>query len=249
MAKGSPTFVSKYYPPASLNFLPYIFTSREEAFQIFDGPVGKGLNTRIAEKTGLVGLDYEDFGGFVQLFNKKRPVATLEDYKGLKLALPPSDVERAFFQLLGAIPVSVDVNEEYTAVQQGLIDGSVHGFTTTNSLKLYEVGPFISQTDNFISTAITWINGDFLKSLPADLQTIVRQAALAQQTYARSAGAQAIEDAKQNMISKGAKYNTVSPAEMKRMRDAVAPVVAKAKADWGTEAAGWIDTCLKAAQA
>ena len=68
--------------------LPFLFNSGEEADKVMDGPFGTSLMERLPA-TGLVGLAYWELG-FRNLTNNRRPVATLEDIKGLKIRTIPA---------------------------------------------------------------------------------------------------------------------------------------------------------------
>ena len=57
-----------------------------------------------------------------EIHTSKKPVRTLEDIKGMKLACPPGAA--ATLQMLGATPVTMGLADVYQAVQKGVTDGS-----------------------------------------------------------------------------------------------------------------------------
>ena len=66
--------------------MPFLFTSSAQAFKLLDGPLGKELSDKSAEK-GLVVLGFWD-NGVRQMTNSKRPITKVEDMKGLKMRSP-----------------------------------------------------------------------------------------------------------------------------------------------------------------
>jgi hypothetical protein len=63
--------------------LPYLFDNYKEADAVLDGPIGKRLLDPLPEK-GLLGLTCWDHG-FRNLTNSRRPIASPDDIKGLKV--------------------------------------------------------------------------------------------------------------------------------------------------------------------
>ena len=80
MVPGSLTGVSKDF---GVYDLPFLFRDAREADVVVDGPFGKKLLDRLPEKN-LVGLAYWDHG-FRNMTTGKKPIATADDFQGLKL--------------------------------------------------------------------------------------------------------------------------------------------------------------------
>src|SRR5205085_7603486 len=62
---------------------PFLFSNPRQADAMVDGPLGKMLSTRLADK-GVVVLGFFDLG-FRNVTNSKRPITKGEDLDGLKL--------------------------------------------------------------------------------------------------------------------------------------------------------------------
>ena len=90
-------------------------------FKLLDGPLGKELADKSAAK-GLVVLGYWD-NGIRHMTNSKRPIAKVEDMKGLKMRTPPDTVLVDIMQALGAEAQQIKFAELYVALQQGVVDG------------------------------------------------------------------------------------------------------------------------------
>ncbi len=114
-------FLSRTVPELEAVSLPFLFPSREAAFKVIDGPVGGLLEKKLADK-GFAPLGFMELGSR-QVTNSKRPITSLDDFKGLKIRLQPNETHLATFRALGANAVAMDVKEIYSAMQQGVIDG------------------------------------------------------------------------------------------------------------------------------
>jgi TRAP-type C4-dicarboxylate transport system substrate-binding protein len=72
-----------------------------------------------------------------EIHTAKKPVRTLDDIKGMKLATLPA--ARAALEGLGAVPVTMPLPKIYQSVEKGVADGSAIAWGAFNSYKLYEV--------------------------------------------------------------------------------------------------------------
>jgi TRAP-type transport system periplasmic protein len=124
--------------------MPFLFSDLPSAWKVMDGPVGKELAEKTAEK-GMVVLGFWD-NGIRHMSNSKRPLNTPEDMKGLKMRTPPDAVTVDIMTAVGAQAQQIAFTELYVALQQGVVDGQENPLVNINSAKLYEVNKFISLT-------------------------------------------------------------------------------------------------------
>lgn len=75
-------------------------------------------------------------GGLIHTAEK--PVATMEDLKGLRIRTPSPAVS-AMLEQLGAVPQGMPPGQVYEGLQKGVIDGTVFPWDPVNSFKLSEV--------------------------------------------------------------------------------------------------------------
>jgi tripartite ATP-independent transporter DctP family solute receptor len=124
--------------------MPFLFSNLEQVWKMLDGPIGKELADKSAEK-GLVVLGYWD-NGIRHMSNSKRALSKPEDLKGLKMRTPPDAVTVDIMQALGAEAQQIKFAELYVALQQGVVDGQENPLMNIHASKLYEVNKFISLT-------------------------------------------------------------------------------------------------------
>jgi tripartite ATP-independent transporter DctP family solute receptor len=144
MSANSQGAVANTVPEYAAFGMPFLFADLPQAWKIMDGPVGKELADKSAEK-GLVVLGYWD-NGIRHMSNSKRPLLTPEDLKGLKMRTPPDSVTVDIMQSLGAEAQQIKFSELYVALQQGVVDGQENPLTNIASAKLNEVQKYISLT-------------------------------------------------------------------------------------------------------
>src|SRR5262245_30859827 len=243
MHVNSPQYLAKWYPEIQVTSLPYLFDSPEAADRTLDGPFGTELRAKIHEKTDFVIMGYEEYG-LKHVFNRKRPVRTIEDLRGLKLRVIASPVTLKAFQSLGASPIGMAFSEIYSAMQTGVIDGGELPFTSIFGAKLYEVTKYISTTGHFFELALVVGSKSWLASLTPEQRKIVMDATQNMATTARTTSRASQATARAFMASKGVEINDVAPAELAKMRAAVAPVYDWARQQWGD---AYVAQVLKAA--
>src|SRR2546425_5043929 len=106
MHVNSPQYLAKWYPEIQVTSLPYLFDSPEAADRALDGAFGTDLRAAVEAKTDFVIMGFEEFG-FKHVFNRRRPVRTMDDLSGLKLRVISSPVTIKTFQGLGASPIGM----------------------------------------------------------------------------------------------------------------------------------------------
>ena len=136
--------VSNAVPEYAAFGMPFLFASLPQAWKLLDGPLGKELADRTAEK-GMVVLGYWD-NGIRHMSNSKKPLNKPDDLKGMKMRTPPDAVTVDIMQALGAEAQQIKFAELYVALQQGVVDGQENPIVNIHASKLYEVNKYISLT-------------------------------------------------------------------------------------------------------
>lgn len=126
--------------------MPFLFATPAAAFKLLDGPIGKELADRTADK-GMVLLGTWD-NGIRHMTNGKRPIGKVEDMKGLKMRVPPDATLVDIMKSLGAESQQVKFAELYVALQQGVVDGQENPLVNIHASKLYEVQKHLALTSH-----------------------------------------------------------------------------------------------------
>ncbi|MBU5625589.1 TRAP transporter substrate-binding protein [Oscillibacter sp. MSJ-2] len=85
MAYLNDSILSGFIPEFAVVGLPYLFTSVDAVHNAMAGEFGETLSEKLESQLGIVNLGWCDVG-FRNLTNSKRPITSVEDLKGLKIA-------------------------------------------------------------------------------------------------------------------------------------------------------------------
>jgi tripartite ATP-independent transporter DctP family solute receptor len=209
---------------------PFLFSNSNQADAMVDGPLGKMLSGKLAEK-GVVILGFFDLGAR-NVTNSKRPITKPEDLEGLKLRVIPNPVFLETFKTFKANPVPMPFAELYGALESKAVDGQENPYSVILSSKFYEVNKYVSATNHVIATNPVQISKRFWDKLSPVEQKLLQEAAIEAQNYQRVVSREAASKAVGELKAKGMIYNDIAPAEIARMRAEVRPVYDKFAASY-----------------
>lgn len=163
MTKVSVATLENFAPKIRILGLPYLFKSREHAFEVLDGSIGQALLADI-EQFRLKGLGYYD-AGFRSFYSESAPVHTPEDLKGLKIRVMESVTAMDMVKSLGGSPTPISWGELYTSLQQGVVDGAENNPPSFYLSKHYEVCPYYSLDEHTFSPDVLIVGTQFWDTL------------------------------------------------------------------------------------
>ncbi len=159
-------------PPASINGVGFAFKDYGQVWSAMDGKLGDFVRGEI-KKRGIHVFDKMWDNGFRQTTSSVKPSRTPEDFKAMKIRVPPSPLWTSMFQALGAAPVTINFAEVYSALQTKIADGQENPMALIETAKLYEVQKYCSMTNHMWDGFHLLANRRAFEALPADLQAIV----------------------------------------------------------------------------
>ena len=175
--------LSGFDPDMDVFNMPYLFESREQAFEVLDGEVGQELFADL-ESQGIKVFGTYDLG-FRSMTNSQHPIETPEDCQGIRIRTLESSV-------------CVDAQENPL-------------FTIYNS-RFYEVQDYLSLTEHFypvcplMMSEITW------NKLSPEQQVIVEDALRKSVDYERELAGQELETIVADLTDAGMVVNEVDKA-------------------------------------
>ncbi|TCP60940.1 tripartite ATP-independent transporter DctP family solute receptor [Rhodovulum bhavnagarense] len=209
--------------------LPFLFPSREAAYQVLDGEIGQELLDRLAD-VNLKGLAYAE-RGFRNLTNSQRPVTSPADLDGLRIRVMENPVYTDTFRELGANAIPMAWTEALTAMQQGTIDGQENPVGVVHSFKLNETQTHMTMTRHTYAPAVFVMGMPAWNKLPEPAQEVVAQAAREAAAHERAVNAEM--EAKQLEELKASGMAVIEDADLSAFQAAVAPVYEKYGARFG----------------
>ena len=205
--------------------LPFLFNDGKEVDLVFDGPIGKRLLERLPEK-GLIGLCYFETG-FRHVTNSKRPIAKLEDFKGLKIRTIQNPVFIDIFNTLGASATPMPFTEVYNALESKAIDGQETPYSNIHGNRFYEVQKFLSPTHHIYGGAVILASKKVWDQMNADEQKVLQESCYTARDHERKYSRDNDPKLLAELKAKGITYTEITPAERTRMREALRPVYDK----------------------
>ena len=190
--------------------MPFMFSTPAQAFKVLDGPLGKELADKSAEK-GMVVLGYWD-NGIRHMTNSKRPINKVEDMKGLKMRTPPDAVLVDIMQALSADPQQIKFAELYVALQQGVVDGQENPLVNIHASKLYEVQKHLALTSHMFQMTPLLISKRTWDRLSEADRKVMQEAATEATALQRKLSQEADDKLLADLKAKGVQVTTVDKA-------------------------------------
>jgi TRAP-type transport system periplasmic protein len=158
------------FPMTSVFELPFMSTSAQktsaamwkvyEQFPKFRKEYGK---------VKVLALFCHDPGGFNTV---KTPIKTIEDFNGMKFRTANPHVTKAL-KLFKAVPVNMPVTDTYTALERGVVDGTVLPWEGNFIFKLAELLKYGTEADFYTMTMMVVMNKRKYDSLPDDVKKAI----------------------------------------------------------------------------
>lgn len=221
----APSF-SKFGPLGAPEYgildLPYIFPSTEALYKVLDGKVGKKLFSKLEPK-GIIGLAYWD-NAFKQ-FHANKPLKTPADFQGLKMRIQSSKILEAQMKALGSIPQVMAFSEVFTALQQGVVDGSEDPVSNFYTQKMNEVQKHMTMSNHGYLGYAVIVNKKFWEGLDPKVRAGLEKAMKEATKFERSISKQKDDEALEAVRKAGTTEIYVPTAkELEDLKKALLPV-------------------------
>ena len=139
---------------------PYLFEDWDDMYKITASDWWEKQSEALVQE-GLQIISTNWIYGERELMTKKE-IQSLDDLKGLKIRVPNNDISIAMFNMLGGAATPLALNEVYTSLSQGVVDGVENPLTTLYNNDFQEVCKNVTMTNhqmtfsNFIVGADYW---------------------------------------------------------------------------------------------
>lgn len=140
-------------------------------------------------------------------FYTKNPIRKVADFKGLSLS--GKGIFDDIGPALGMVPVAMEMGEQYTAMERGVISVCRGGLDSVMAFKFFEVAKYIVNPGFGTAPASMFMNLEKWKSMPKDLQDY-----LLNTLYAMAPATEKKHDALDNRALKAALSNGMQVVEL-----------------------------------
>jgi TRAP-type C4-dicarboxylate transport system substrate-binding protein len=210
--------------------IPFLFKDTAQANKVLADPEFNDYVLNMAAAKGLVGVNLAVAAESLY-FGAKKPLRTLDDFKGLKLRVNATPAERARMAALGATAVPMGLPEMITSLQNGVIDGTMSGISIYTNFNLQNIGKTLLETHDTLLVSFGALSKPWLDKMPPDLSKIVVDEARKLQPWSRQTGVDEVAELRQKWIDRGGEIVTLPPADQAELEKRLKPIGAEVTKD------------------
>jgi len=230
----SSSYLSDRVPELGFVDLPFLFDSNARARAAMDGPLGALLARKIEAQANFLILGWLE-NGFRHVSNRVRPLRTPSDLSGLRIRVLPSAVQKRTFELLGAVPLRLDLSEAVQMIGSGALDAQENPLANTVVYGVHKLHRFHTLTGHFYISRPIFLNRDQFNAWPADLQDEMRAAVRDAVIFQRAAALDEHDSARLAIEAQGCEIIELDAGQQRAFRDAVTPLHAEARRAYGKD--------------
>ena len=157
------SYFEKILPEIQILDLPYLFNSRNEAYNSLRSDLFNYIDKKLKNKN-LKLLGFWD-NGIRHISSKIKLIKNLSDCKGQVIRTTPSPLHIKIFRKLGFIPKPLDVRDFKLAIEKNDIDAQENPLTNYWNFGVYKKQEFISLTAHIFGFCLFVINDDYFNKL------------------------------------------------------------------------------------
>ncbi|MFD1449754.1 MULTISPECIES: TRAP transporter substrate-binding protein [Oceanobacillus] len=208
-------------PNAVMLAVPYAFESEEHMRNVIEGEIGERIEQDIERDVGLTPLFYMERAP--RNLTSNYPISTPEDLRGFSMRVPNVPLFLDSWSSAGAQPQVISLNEVFTGLQQGVIDGQENPNDLIESNGFYEVQNYLNLTEHVRSWIYVVVGTEQLEALPEEQQEAVKEAATEAEQYAQGLLEEETEAVLQRLLDNGMEIN--EDVDQDAFREAMLPAL------------------------
>lgn len=209
-------------PRMGILSFPFLFKDRAHANRVLADPALQEKVASILDQKGIIGCGQIATADVRYIAHN--PLHKLADFNGKKFRINGTDAERERFKRVGVTSVAMNLADMLTALQNKTIDGTGSGTTIFVNFNLDTVSKELLQIEDTLIVSYCGMSKKWLDTLPADLRAMVIKEL--RQVFFKTT--KASDDFNVTLgkrwEAKGGKFNRLSDAEQKELREKFATV-------------------------
>lgn len=213
---------------------PFLFEGWEHAQEVLHGEIGDEIAAEF-EPLGVTPLAWTANG--FRAVSANRPIESMDDFRGLRLRFPDIPIYISMGEALGASVQPMSIDEIFTALEQGVIDGQDNPIATLRASGWYEVQSHVLDSAHMFSPNVYLINTDFWESLSEEDRGAIQEAADAASERQWDLAQESVEDDRAYLEEEGITFVTPDDDFRQEMIAAMDPVYERlySQYDWAQE--------------
>ena len=203
--------------------LPFVFRDPDHMKKVVLGPIGDEMLKKLSDhpNAGLIGLAWMS-GGTRNVYNSKKPIKTMDDFKGLKIRMMGNPIFVDTMNAMGGNGVAMGYDQLINALQTGVVDGAENNEPSYSSGQHYRYAKYYSMTQHLIIPEILVFSKRTWQTLSKEDQDLIMKAAKESQTEQWALWAEFEKKSIADMKANGVE---IIPVDNKAMAEAVKKVV------------------------
>ena len=170
-------------PTAGVFILPYMFPALDDAKTLFQNKAFMDKTAdEIAKQSRARPLAWL-IAGYRHLTTAKRPITRMADLQGLKIRVPPVELQLEAFRSWGVEPHPLAWSETFNGLQQGVVDGAENAHTVNRDQKFWEVQKYITESHYMLFVAPMLVSDPWYRKLDKDTRDLIDKAMHEAQMY------------------------------------------------------------------
>lgn len=211
----NPGKITDFSDTANIFSFPFLYRDADHWDSVLSGELGKEISNRIHTESGVTVIGY--FGGGKRQIVSNKPLNSLDDLKGMKIRVNPTEPLIEAWGALGAQPTTFAWKEIYTGLQLGAIDGLLNEPEWIYRMRFHEVAPHIGLSEHDITVRLMTLSGKTLDNLSQQQKAAVYQAAAEASAYARQAQLKLDAKSEADLVAEGAILYPLDREVMKQL--------------------------------
>jgi TRAP-type C4-dicarboxylate transport system substrate-binding protein len=230
----SSSYLTDRVPELGIVDLPFLFADTTTARAAMDGRLGDTLARKIEERVNYRILGWFE-NGFRHISNRVRALHLPADLAGLTIRVLPSKVQARTFELLGAVPMRMDLTEAIRMITAGTIDAQENPLSNTVTYGVHKFHRFHTLSNHFYISRPIFLHRAAFDGWPARLQRAMQGAVTDAVAFQRSLHVQEEEDARKAIVAQGCEIVELTAKEHDAFRAAVQPLLEEARDSFGDD--------------
>ncbi len=168
--------ISGFVPELGIFQLPFLFENLEHVEAAISGEFGQTIIEKVSAVDGLTAIGFHE-DGWRNILTNNVPINSVEDMKGVRMRAMMDPVCVAMYESMGAIPISLASGEQFTGLQNGVVDGTDNSALYAKADGYIEAVNCICDIHHFYASGIIVCSQSWFSGLSAEDQELIQAAA------------------------------------------------------------------------
>jgi TRAP-type transport system periplasmic protein len=224
----SSSYLTDRVPELGIVDLPFLFKTNDEARAAMDGALGQKLARHVEARVGYRILGWFE-NGFRHISNRLRTVHRPADMAGMRIRVLPSKVHVKTFELLGAVPLRLDLTEAIAGIKAGSLDAQENPFANTVTYGVHKFHRFHTVTNHFYISRPIFLHRAAFDAWPARLQQAMHEAVTDAVRFQRELAVVEDVEARSAIQAQGCEITELTADQHAAFATAVTPIYQDAR--------------------